>query len=260
MSYKFDANLLKASKSKDIALAKLEWRWVRDDSRPEQDVQCICQRWIKHLNYYHNIETGYTIALGSGCAKKVGLPDRGLPGPLAEVLKERLERGEYSTIDNMLIYSDSIQKELIAYFQRKFKESQRKCNQKWVLEENIAEAIFKLKVILNELSELIWEDNLSYLRPMYAETKDRIRFLCDAKIMGERKYTAPIRPVSPKRMKVRGASASVATPVVAPNPPGMEPRRSFLEQNNHGTLARVTSNGRTRRVWRSSSNGSLPDH
>jgi len=119
MSHKFNENLLQLSKSKNLDEAKNEWYLIDKHTAETNDNTCICQHKVKYLNYMYNIETGYTIICGVTCCKKFNLSSIKIKNTiLLEILRGQI-KGEYSVIDNILIYSETVQNKLIEYFMKK---------------------------------------------------------------------------------------------------------------------------------------------
>lgn len=118
MKYKFNENLLKLSKNKNLEFAKTEWREIYRESRTEKTGLCICQHRLKNIIYMYNIYTKYTITVGSDCCKKFNLQLVKLDNTiLKNVIGQMLVRGEYeyNIIDNILEYTNDIQNQLIKY-------------------------------------------------------------------------------------------------------------------------------------------------
>ena len=157
--YNFDTNLIKASYNKDLCDAKKEWMSIGKDTREEQDGLCICQHKVKHINYMYNMKTNLTIIGGSRCAKKFELDKaKLLPNNiLREIFFKNLLKGEYETINNIIIYSNNIQEQFIKYFESKIDDNKN----------NLLE-------IQNEIKELIEIYSLKYLNDIYESINNKL--------------------------------------------------------------------------------------
>ena len=124
LKYKFDENLLKVSKSKDLETAKKEWREICTEKRDKKTGLCICQHTLMNIIYIYNIYTKCTISIGTGCCKKFNLQRKGIDNNiLKNVLSKMITKGEYKIIDNILQYTKNIQSELIAYITKEYQEN-----------------------------------------------------------------------------------------------------------------------------------------
>lgn len=68
--YNFEKNIQILSKSKNIKIIPNEWVYINTSI---DTGRCICNRSIKHINYFFNNETGNTIMVGNACKKKLQL-------------------------------------------------------------------------------------------------------------------------------------------------------------------------------------------
>jgi len=153
--YKFDANLLKLSRSKDIEIAKKEWREIFREEREERNGLCICQHTLKNIIYMYNIFTKYTISVGTGCCKKFKLKTVGIDNNiLKNVLSEMISAGEYKIIDDVLEYTCDIQTQMIKYIMKEYK-------------------YFYCEELLTDVKMLIDNYGLSYLQSVYDELISR---------------------------------------------------------------------------------------
>jgi len=159
LMYKFDRNLLKLSENQDLELAKQEWREVYKEKRPQQDGLCICQHNIKHIVYMFNIKTNYTICVGTKCCKKFNLKRKKINNSILEdVIQFSLIKGNYQIITDVLEYSNNIKSQLLQYIRNKY--------------ENIP--LYQLRILKNDIYDLIHNYNLKYLQEIYIEINDKI--------------------------------------------------------------------------------------
>ena len=115
--YNFDTNLLKASSSSNIDDAKKEWV-VLIKEKIEDNALCICQRKVKIVTYLFNTKTHLTIIAGTTCCKKFNMTTETINNNLySKILIDNLKKGAYIHIDNIVKYSDDIQKHLQDYFE-----------------------------------------------------------------------------------------------------------------------------------------------
>jgi hypothetical protein len=118
--YQFERNLLYASESEDIEIAKTEWHIIVKETRKKQDGHCICQRNIKHVTYMYNIKTNHTISVGTKCVKKFGLnSDKYVPLGLRTVLSDFISNASYEIIDDIVEYSDNVEDKVIEFYANK---------------------------------------------------------------------------------------------------------------------------------------------
>jgi hypothetical protein len=115
--YNFDTNLLKASSSKNIDDAKKEWVILLKE-KIKENALCICQRKVKIVTYLFNTKTHLTIIAGTTCCKKFNMTTENITNNLySKILIDNLKKGSYLHIDNIVKYSDDIQKHLQDYFE-----------------------------------------------------------------------------------------------------------------------------------------------
>ena len=102
--YKFNINFLQLSKSKELEIAKTEWREIYREKREEKTGLCICQHTLKNIIYMYNIFTKHTISVGTTCCKKFKLKIIKINNILKKVISKMLINGEYKIINNILEY------------------------------------------------------------------------------------------------------------------------------------------------------------
>lgn len=160
MKYKFNENLLKLSKNKNLELAKTEWREIYRENRTEKTGLCICQHRLKNIIYMYNIYTKYTITVGSDCCKKFNLQLVKLDNTiLKNVIGQMLVRGEYEIINNILEYTNDIQNQLIKYIRNIYE------NEK---------ILAKIQKLHSDIGILIKDYDLTYLQDIYDEINNFI--------------------------------------------------------------------------------------
>ena len=174
--YKFNSNLIKASESKDIKEAKNEWQLIWEEKREDDDRQCICQRKVKNVIYMYNIKTKNTIIVGKVCSKKFEMNCCGISNPLLKnILKSKLTKGEYTNIDNILTYCQSVQEQLLNYFNEKYESIKKSIDDKNNYNLfNINYYKQKIHELFIDINELLEKYNLEYLE----EIKTKINKLC----------------------------------------------------------------------------------
>lgn len=172
--YNFDKNLLSVSHNKELESAKKEWTLICKETRDKQDGLCICQRNVKHVIYMYNIKTKKTIIVGTTCHKKFNMGNNKTNTFLSDIFKNHIEKGEYTIIDNIVIYNKSIQEQLINYFQTKFD----KLIKIWDIKSQIKYTNDDFQYSLEDLSEdiniLIKEYELEYLTDIYQSICNKI--------------------------------------------------------------------------------------
>ena len=152
--------MLELSKSKEIAIAKTEWREIYREKREEKTGLCICQHTLKNIIYMYNISTKYTISVGTRCCKKFKLQIIKLNNNILEnVISKMLINGEYKIINNIIEYTNNIQTQLIKYIRNEY--------------ENMTN-LEKLKKLNNDIKILITEYDLKYLHDIYDEIMNKI--------------------------------------------------------------------------------------
>jgi len=162
--YYFNTNLLKASSSSNsLQETKNEWVNVYQEMRPKKDGLCICQRnGLKYVNYFYNSKTNSTIYVGSACCKKFDFnPDKIKNKTLEEILKNNIMKGEYQVIDNIIVYTNSVETQLIGHFE------------KYTLLKNIS----RLKQVTEEIENLINDYKLDYLHIIYNTLTNLIKVI-----------------------------------------------------------------------------------
>ena len=152
--YKFNINLLELSKSKEIAIAKTEWREIYREKREEKTGLCICQHTLKNIIYMYNIFTKHTISVGTTCCKKFKLQIIKINNILEKVISKMLINGEYKIIN-----TNNIKTQLIKYIRNEYENMRN-------LEE--------LKKFNNDIKILINDYDLTYLHDIYDEIMEKI--------------------------------------------------------------------------------------
>ena len=114
---------------------------------------CICQQKnIKFIKYFYNVKTKLTIIIGSECCKKFDSGVDKIKNKILEnILKNNILKGEYQVIDNIIEYTNSVEKQLIEYFE------------KYTLSKNIS----VLKKNTEDIKTLIDDYKLNYLNDIY---------------------------------------------------------------------------------------------
>jgi hypothetical protein len=158
--YNFNKNLLKASSCNSLQEAKTEWVEVYEEVRINKDGLCICQRnKLKFIKYFYNVKTKNTIIVGSKCCKTFDFNANKIKNKiLKEIIQNNILKGEYQIIDNIIEYTNSVEKQLIEYFE------------KYTLSKNISE----LKKDTEDIKILIDEYKLNYLLDIYNILTDLI--------------------------------------------------------------------------------------
>jgi len=116
-AYAFEKNILVLSRTKNIEELPKEWFFV--SSYENGNGHCICNRKIKIINFFVNIETGHTIQAGSGCCKHLKLETNAShDNILVNLLKEY--SAEYENIFDLLRYSEKMRENIIQHFSSMF--------------------------------------------------------------------------------------------------------------------------------------------
>lgn len=178
-TYNFNANLINASHNKELENAKKEWEFVMEETREIADGHCICQRKVKNVIYMYNTQTKNTICVGSTCHKKFNMSDNKINRDLSKIINRYLEKGEYQIIDNIIVYCQSIQNELISSFENEYKlcsSHGTTWDNGYILKEQdyIPECLKKLS---NKINVLITDYNLEYLQDIYNTVNNKINEL-----------------------------------------------------------------------------------
>jgi hypothetical protein len=148
--YNFNNNLLKSSCSKNIDEVKKEWRIILKVKKNNHEL-CICQHKIKNITYLYNIYTRHTIIVGSKCLMKFNMNNISFLSNniIQQIFCDNLIKGEYEYIDNIVNYSNNIEKQIINYFEKKANNNINNNN--------------NLLLLKNEINELIINYNITYL-------------------------------------------------------------------------------------------------
>ena len=176
--FKFETNLLKVSESKDFETAKKEWQFIFKETRNERNGLCICQRCkLKHVNYMYNVKTQHTIIVGSTCHKRFQLANIEANEILSDIMKKHLKNGDYEIIENVVIYSNSIEEELINRFRIEFYEFSNLEKDRWDNGRVIkpSEYVPKNLVELSKNVKLLIDNyELLYLQEIYSMIRQKI--------------------------------------------------------------------------------------
>jgi len=165
----FNTNLLKASQSNDILIAKTEWYEIYRVSHDDKKGLCLCTHKIKHVVYMYNKFTKKTISVGTTCCKKFKLQQHLLPNTilkntLIHVLTKSnfFIKGEYGIITNIDDYMNAVKIQLISYIKSQYINNNN---------------IHKLLELQQKINNLINEYNIEYLNSVYYELQDQIEDL-----------------------------------------------------------------------------------
>lgn len=196
--YNFDNNLLNASYSKELDIAKKEWKFICEEKRNITDGLCICQRKVKHVIYMYNIKTRKTICVGSICHKKFNMENSKVNDILSNIFKNFLEKGEYIIIGNVVTYCKTIQTELIRLFENKYEYIKNGfcCKNKWdngyILEEKnyVPNDLIELS---KKIDILIKEYELEYLQDLYLEIHNKINEIYNEREIYEKSKNYSVR-------------------------------------------------------------------
>ena len=169
-SYKFKQNILKASNSSEFEDAKKEWIFIYKESREEQDRLCICQHKIKYTVYLYNIKTKLTISVGKTCMTNFEMPkkkDKTSDQVLSKILRSNLQKGEYETIDDIIKYCNSIEEQVIEYFQNECDNIEQSLY-------SICQKIDKLNKLNKDIDNNKTKYGLEYLQKIYDTINNKI--------------------------------------------------------------------------------------
>jgi hypothetical protein len=175
--YKFELNLIKASKSKNIDDAKKEWVDFYDnkkdkninDEKKEKLENCICGHVVKNIKYMYNKETTITIIIGSTCANKFNMEqnikikyNKSHNNIFINILiKIMNEKNKYDEIIDIIEYSKNNEKQIRNEFEKN------------IIKNN--EHINELKKIEIELDEIIKKYNVNYLIDIHKNLNSKIK-------------------------------------------------------------------------------------
>lgn len=171
--FRFDTNLLNASHSNELENAKKEWKFVLEEKRDTQDGLCICQRRVKKVIFMYNVKTKLTIMVGSTCHKKFNMSSNKINKFLSNMLNNSLLKGEYSLINNIIKYSNSVEEELIKSFQFEYEKiissymHDKQTNNRSMKEWDYIPK--KLSKLLEDIQILIEDYELDYLQDLYIQ-------------------------------------------------------------------------------------------
>jgi len=162
-SYKFETNLLKVSKSKDIEEAKREWCEIYTEHREIKTGLCICQHTLKNIKYMYNVSTKQTISVGTGCCQKFNLDINTLTNDiLKSTLQKLIEKGEYKIINDIFEYTKDVQIQLINNIKIKYEKCPFNYDSLTDLKKNVKNLIDEydlqyLQEVYNDIDNLITE-------------------------------------------------------------------------------------------------------
>jgi hypothetical protein len=131
--------------------------------RPNKDGLCICQRnCLKFVKYFYNVKTKLTINVGSNCCKKFDFGvDKIKNKTLEEIFKKNIMKGEYEVIDNIIVYANTVENQLIRHFEE------------YIDSKNI----YQLKKITEDIEKLIDDYKLDYLNNIYNNLINSIKLI-----------------------------------------------------------------------------------
>jgi hypothetical protein len=177
LRYNFNTNLVALSDSKDINKAKDEWFYVYNETRDTNSGHCICQHKLRHIYYMYNVVTQHIISVGSGCHKKFGLQETSVKSKtLKKVLSDALTNHEYELIDNPFEYTVKIEKQLMDFITNKYENYKNKIEKLLVyFSKEEDELVTKLKLLCEEVENLIEEYKLVYLHEILEQIKMYLR-------------------------------------------------------------------------------------
>ena len=161
--YKFKTNLINASCSEKYEDAIKEWEIICEKNNC--DGVCICQHKLKNVIYMINIMNKNIIMVGRACYKKFKLQINEMSNViLKDILKNSLMKGEYTIIDNIITYCNSVKEQLIKHFQKKIENIEKKSQPQQYLTN-----------ILNDINNLIQKYNLEYLKDIHILISDKLK-------------------------------------------------------------------------------------
>ena len=176
--YLFDINIKLVSESKDLDILISEWEQYKPlfDTIQEIKGRCICNRYIKYINYYYNKINGNIIMVGDTCKKKLKLKND--TEDENKYIKEIISKGKgvYKSISDIIDYNTDVLLQVMALITHD------------VLLTNGIENITKLLAILNKLFSI--NKILEKYKDFYDFLKCQIIILEDRKesIEEENKY------------------------------------------------------------------------
>jgi len=175
---RFKDNLVEASYSKVYEEAIQEWRLIMEETREEQDGHCICNHKIKIMSYMYNLRSKNTIQVGTVCRKKFKMPDKPVSEALRDILSRNLSSGQYEVINDIIQYSDSVEEQLIGYFQDRYDRLEQQCTPLAANPSSakaFSERMRELEELLDEVRCLLNEYEMGYLRDITEVVGARIR-------------------------------------------------------------------------------------
>ena len=171
-SYNRDENLLKASQSNNLEIAKKEWILLPDiHKREKKDGKCICSHLIKNVRFIYNIYTHSHISIGTTCCKEFASSIKKLnnDNKFINELYEILKKGEYEIINNIDEFISESQKLLMEIMSNHFNtQCEKEYNNK---NKN------KLVKLKNEIIYNIENFNLIYLQDIYDKVQLQLDIL-----------------------------------------------------------------------------------
>jgi hypothetical protein len=126
--YDFERNLLKASSSDTMEDAVKEWAEIVTKEY-ECKQTCICNRKIKCVIFMYNSLTYKTIMVGTGCFRKFGLNTgcKSIQPVLRNILKDFFEKGEYSKVGDINLYSEYVERKLREHYMSRILFNTQNC-------------------------------------------------------------------------------------------------------------------------------------
>ena len=154
--YKFKSNILELSHNSDIKSALKEWVFIKKETRTTKDIQCVCESHLKKVNYLFNPKTNNWIGVGTKCITKFTIKNRKGNEYLRKAHESIREKCEYSNIEDMKKYSESIKKALLELLQKEFDKN------------------LNLRELSENIHNLIQDYELHYLQDIYEKVCTQI--------------------------------------------------------------------------------------
>ena len=164
-AYNFDEHIIGLSKTNDINKISEEWIECYRRELSTQSGHCICQRKIKHIIYMYNTFTKNFITVGTTCFSKFKGHIKSLKKSiLVEIFNQRNTNSEYKLIDDIFIYSENIEQELITHIMNRIKKG-----------GNLEILLINVKELIHEygMSELVEIYNILELHEKERQEKER---------------------------------------------------------------------------------------